>query len=383
MMKKKICFILAMLLGATLMLSACNEWERYSQVYHEGTFAIRNYTESNFFTAGSEIEIAFVEPKDDTDGFVTQCTRLGDEAGHEFLGTAYFIFRNLAAEVEDIAYNHSKERSDTYEVKQDGQWQLFFTLYSYDWSDRIYVMGTDLYFERVEKTPETPDAPALTIDQEIKAAYLKAFPGYIPEQDHLAVEHIVEFDNTYIVRITGSENYNRSTDTLLIDGIFFDPEMDYFAYCDGEIYSIREAAPRGFELLTHDNLLTIQQERREKEAEIYAEHDKITQEIISAYVATRSDITTDDVSVEFYGIFSNNLTNTYVTMISVRGESFGAVSTSLTVGGVTFPNGQQLAVCRDGEFYTLQEAFDNSFLSKGDLWIVFENWTGEYIITID
>lgn len=75
-----------------------------------------------FFTAESAIVLSQTEPPAETDAFVA-CVE----------GDVYFTFYGVANEVEKVDYGYIAERS--------------ITLYAYDWTDKIYCMGYDIYFE--------------------------------------------------------------------------------------------------------------------------------------------------------------------------------------------------------------------------------------------
>ena len=361
-MKKRICFILAILLGATLMLTACNGWRKYSLRYQTGLFTVGNLTENEIFTADSKIEIALVD----------QSEKLSEEYPEAFIvelpGTLVcFVFRNLAAGVEKIEYSYTKERSDTYAVYLQDDRELSFTLYSYDWSDKIYVMGTDIRFD--------------SLDREIKATRLKQLPDNYTEKN-LILEYIADFGDAYAVRITDNLYTTSPTpvwfeskrDPLLISGVIFDSAVDYVVYYDGAFWSIRDAFNN--KLFAIEDLLTLQAKRKAEEPSLYQEYEKTTQEIASAYDA-KHESTWNTVTSIFYYFYGGKDNGTYVTMIYTRETSEGTAITEFTVDGVyfQFSTTHVFDVYHDGEFYTLQEAFDNGFLTHDDLLTTQENWS--------
>lgn len=370
-MKKKLCWILALLLGATLMLTACNEWKNYSRDYHDGTFAIRNFTENNFFTEKSEIEITFAEPKEVTDGIIA-------EVNH----SAYFIFRELKTEVVEVTYNHTVERTDEYDVTMKDGSQFYLTLYAYDWSDKILVMGTDIYFERVEKTPETPETdPYPEISHEIKLAYLKTHTkdamGKELTEDDIGLSYYGAFNDTYVLMIYGGVYIvGTMMTTVHVGGVIFEfaDTQVFDVYHDGEFYTLQEAYDAG--LLGSIELLQVQEKHKTEHPSLYARLDRITSEIVSAYAAMREIPESKVMQPEFYGIFQD----TYVIMISARGDMFAAAEFTMTVDGVTFMFGDSLkfSVYHDGEFYSLQDAFYNGYLTHDDLLSVQRNHKFSY-----
>lgn len=117
-------------------LSACKDWRNYSLDFQPGDFNIKDYKDDTLFTPESKIVLSLTEPLEVTNGFVTSID-----------GDAYFVFYNVTDGVKDIDYGYAAERSITFYVEmQDGNKQNF-TLYAYDWKDKIYCMGHEFYFE--------------------------------------------------------------------------------------------------------------------------------------------------------------------------------------------------------------------------------------------
>ena len=220
-----------------------------------------------------------------------------------------------------------------------------------------------------------PEESAL--DTEIKTAYLKRFPDKTQSKKELTLEYIVKFDDIYIVTISGpgidatvggginSLWFKNKETPILLCGFYFDPYMDYIAYRDGEIYSIREAVIG--KLLSSENLLTLQEARKRTHASFYTDHDKVTREIKTAYLGMEGDI-----YVGYYGEFYNE-PDVFVVLIS--GSLADTAMTALTVDGVDyhFSDTTVFTVYRDGKFCTLQEAFDSGYLTHDDLLTVQAN----------
>ena len=117
-------------------LSACSDWRNYSLDFQPGSFHMCAYEDHSIFTPESKIVLSLTEPLDATDAFVASVD-----------GDAYFVFYNVTDGVKDIDYSYIAERSITFYVEmQDGNDQNF-TLYAYDWKDKIYCMGHEFYFE--------------------------------------------------------------------------------------------------------------------------------------------------------------------------------------------------------------------------------------------
>ncbi len=77
------------------------------------------------------------EPVEGTDGFVASIDH----------GDAYFVFYHVADGVKQIDYGYVAERSITFYVEMNEGDNQNFTLYAYDWKNKIYCMGHEFYFE--------------------------------------------------------------------------------------------------------------------------------------------------------------------------------------------------------------------------------------------
>lgn len=102
---------------------------------------------------------------------------------------------------------------------------------------------------------------------------------------------------------------------------------------------------------------------------------KVKQEIIDAYVAAYPYYKNkEDVFPICYGEFNG----TYVLII-FYGDTVNDVFHTLTVDGITFyfGGGYTFSVYREGDFFTLQEAFVNGLLTHENLLTVRENYQGD------
>ena len=82
-----------------------------------------------------------------------------------------------------------------------------------------------------------------------------------------------------------------------------------------------------------------------------------------------SDMTTDDVFIDEYcGTYKGSV----VVMISDSQTLFTTAIHTETVAGVKilYSDGNRLAVWKDDSFYTLEEAFENGFLTRGNIILI-------------
>jgi hypothetical protein len=95
-----------------------------------------------------------------------------------------------------------------------------------------------------------------------------------------------------------------------------------------------------------------------------------------AYCEDAKDITVDEVSLRFFGVFQD----TYVLLVDVSSYSYPTVIVSEMVDEYAFwySSGHTMEVFHDGSFYSLQEAFDTDLLTTDDLQTVFDNYYGAY-----
>jgi len=128
--------------------SSCDNWRNYSLDFQSGAFntddvfRIIDYEANPYFTEESTIVLSDKEPQDEAAVFVTDIDT-----------DIYFIFDNLANEneVERIEYGYIANRSITFYVFNVDKTYPYkeFTLYSYDWTNKIYCMEYDFYFEAI------------------------------------------------------------------------------------------------------------------------------------------------------------------------------------------------------------------------------------------
>ena len=135
--------ITALLVCVCACLTACGGWEKggwqhYSLDFSPGSFRIQDYEDGTIFTPQSKIELSMTEPSDDIDGFVA-CVDGVD-------GDVYFIFYDVADDVKSIEYDYIAERSVDFRAEKYNGDSENFTLYAYDWTDRIYCMAFDILF---------------------------------------------------------------------------------------------------------------------------------------------------------------------------------------------------------------------------------------------
>lgn len=135
-MRKRYLILILFLICASFCLSACNSWRYYSLDFQPGVFHVSGFEDHFFFTAESAIVLSQTEPPAETDAFVA-CVE----------GDVYFTFYGVANEVEKVDYGYIAERSITFYVETHSGSMKNFTLYAYDWTDKIYCMGYDIYFE--------------------------------------------------------------------------------------------------------------------------------------------------------------------------------------------------------------------------------------------
>lgn len=82
-----------------------------------------------------------------------------------------------------------------------------------------------------------------------------------------------------------------------------------------------------------------------------------------------SDMTTEDVFIDEYcGTYKGSV----VVMISDSQTFFTTAVETETVAGVKilYSDGNRLAVWKDDSFYTLEEAFENGFLTRGNIILI-------------
>lgn len=125
----------ALLVCVSACLTACGGWRNYSLDFFAGSFHIYDYKDGTVFTPESKIELSLTQPSDDTDGFVANID-----------GDVYFIFYDVADDVKSIEYDYIAERSIDFRAEKYNGDSENFTLYAYDWADRIYCMGNDIFF---------------------------------------------------------------------------------------------------------------------------------------------------------------------------------------------------------------------------------------------
>ena len=125
-----------------LCLSACKSWRDYSLDFQTGAFQIKAFEENLFFTEESRIEISFDNPENNTEALIAQVNS-GEQV--------YFLFYNLSADIEEINQTYIAQRSLSFAVKMKNEagYSHYFTIYAYDWSQRIYFLSYDFYFEKI------------------------------------------------------------------------------------------------------------------------------------------------------------------------------------------------------------------------------------------
>lgn len=366
-MKKRICLILAILLGAALFLPACNV--NFSWPYREGIYWIRNLEENDVFTEMSELEISFEKPKEDTEGLITSYT-MGD-------GHIYFIFRNLAEHMYSIESSHDWQSGyDMFTIFKSSPWSKHeFTLCP-NRSDIIQIADTGIYFERVDTSQITQED---FLTEKIKTDYREQY--HLPSDAELTVEFFGTFNDntTYVVAIDdGSICGEVPSPEQAICGIYF-YYPNFLVYRYGRFYSLQKAYDN---ILSHFDLKAVQQTHREKNPRFYAKYDEIVDKINSAFDETGYSIH----GVFFCGAFNGTCVFSIWQYIDGPGEihgdeSVGAadavgvvdISRYFTVDGVEFTcngsenNGNVYVAYHDGELYTLQEAFDSGLLTHDDL----------------
>lgn len=106
-------------------------------------------------------------------------------------------------------------------------------------------------------------------------------------------------------------------------------------------------------------------------------------EIKAAYLAKHPDynLTESDIGLHHYGEFGG----TFVLIMNLSGFDVAQVETYQTVDGITFcfAEDESFDVYREGEVYTLQEAFDLGFLSHDNLYSVWERHRAENYFLYD
>lgn len=135
---------LALLLNVVLCISllpACDDWKRYSMDFQAGTFRIdrseAGQDDYPYLTAETQFEISFEQPAEESEAFLSS----GGFDGR----TVYFLFRH-AEGAEEIKYGYTANRSLTFYVTLKDGGEYGFTIYSYDWSDTVYIMNSYIYF---------------------------------------------------------------------------------------------------------------------------------------------------------------------------------------------------------------------------------------------
>lgn len=135
-MRTKHLILTVFLMCECFCLSACNDWRDYSLDFQPGSFHICAYEDHSIFTSESKIILSLTEPLDAADAFAAFVDY-----------DIYFIFYHVADGVEKIDYGYAAERSITFYAEMSDSNDRNFTLYAYDWTDKIYCMGYDFYFE--------------------------------------------------------------------------------------------------------------------------------------------------------------------------------------------------------------------------------------------
>ena len=355
-MKKQIYWIFAAVLCMTILLAGCKEWKKYSTEYECGTFAIQNRTPNDVFSPESYVLVTTADAKF-SGGFETH-------PSDEYV----FVFYKLSLGVESVTYNHTVERTDVYDVVMTDGTQRSFSLYAYDWSEKIYVENSSMYFKRVDETPSpspekptTPDDPVLdeaTLIQTIKEDYI-AYTDKGYTADDLTVTRYCSFGETHVVAIRGPWDIGYLYSVYIVDGVIF-AQPTFYVYHDGSFYSVYEAYENA--LLTHDELAHVQQKTN---SSLFG-YEEAMKVIKRHYVYNYTAFTISDSYC--YGIFNDD---TFVTLLSLQSTRYYFPEERVTeqVGGVDFArnSNQTFVVYHEGELFSLQEAFENGILSTPDL----------------
>ena len=192
-----------------------------------------------------------------------------------------------------------------------------------------------------------------------------------------------EFGGTYVlvVDVKGA-NYSDSLHDLTVDGVdfHFTQIRTFDVYRNGEFCTLSEAFNSG--LLTHDNLLSVRSNHRADYEQLYKSYEdnaQILEKITAAYIEAHPYYTADNIDITVYG----NFDSTYVIEILYRTAADNIVKVE-TVAGINFYHnvGYSFSVYRESEnneetekeendhkeeFYSLQVAYNNKWLTRDDL----------------
>lgn len=224
--------------------------------------------------------------------------------------------------------------------------------------------------------------------EEIKKAYAKLHNVHASD---VSCKSYGEFDGTYVLIISVKDmDATTALNDVTVDGVdfHFHIGITFDVYRKGAFYTLQEAFDSG--LLTHEDLLTVRRNHRAEYEYLYEEFDKpdikdkttifldeaIEREIIAAVIAAHSDykypLHEEYFSLRCFGAFDG----VYVLFVDCTQWGYTADVTQIIVDGVEFVygSGQRLEVYKDGEFYSLTEAFENGILSHDDLLTVQSNY---------
>ena len=362
-MKKRICLILAFLLGMTLLLTACNETPE-PPIDPPGSTETPE-TPDPYEAITQEIKATFMH-------FRARDTFSEDDLTLEFYGKfdEYYVltidgpweYPTMESEllIGGVYFN-----SPNFAVYHDG------VLYSIRYALNDYPIYSNL--TSIQAAHREKHASLYTehdrLTSEIQTAYAARY-GY-SESEIEYVSYLGIFRDTYVVNISTHHEgdiYATGSCEVTVDGV----TLSYMGgstisvYHKGEIYPLQEAFDNGY--ITHYHLMSAQNYQQRGLA--YPDRrDDVTQEINAVYDEQNSSHQ-DYFAVGYYGEFDG----VYVVLIPKLVEGDAVVD--LIVDGVTFtfPTTNVFTVYHDGALYTVQEAFDSGLLTHADLLTTKRNW---------
>ena len=180
-----------------------------------------------------------------------------------------------------------------------------------------------------------------------------------------------EFGGAHVLTIHHKNaRFDNEINNITVDGVeyHFPVVKSFSVYRGGEFCTIQQAFDNGW--LTHENLLTVQATHRAENEEAYEnfeEHRTIIEEFASQYRTEARKVT-----YHCYGEFDG----THAMLCHSEDWGYPAAIWHDCADGVYyhFGHGDSFYVYHDGGFYTLQEAFDNGWLTHENLLTVRDNY---------
>lgn len=223
----------------------------------------------------------------------------------------------------------------------------------------------------VTKVPENTEPSVIT---EIRTAYYNKYKEHFVSEyytytaDDITIDYYGEFNGAHVVYISAPcFSYTTAIEERTIDGvtIVYPTSQTLEVYKDGGFYFLETAFENGF--IDHGNLVDIRNRFKSDSFFPYPNKDTVDRIKTKYYELHKNDgdFKLEDVGINFYGEYRL----VYVMFIGYDGEAVGDAITEENIDGITivYPNTKTMTVFYGGEFYSLNQAFENGYLTRDNV----------------